>query len=428
MIRKESSEGIGYSVVEQYSIRHVFAAAVPRTGTTLAEQAQDALQTIEKVVGDEGTHGSIVKQAVFLPHESDIPEARQIIHDFYGKDLPATSYIAQPPCCGKLISIEALGVGRGRGLVEIERVSERIVVTRYNDMTLVHCAHFYPESDRGGVYDRTLAAFEKMRIGLESQGLGLEHLLRTWLYLGDIVGPEGDTQRYKELNRARTGLYEGIEFAKGMTLPGFDRIAYPASTGIGTCGRDIVMSSIALSTERDDVKIVPLENPQQISAFDYGRRYGEKSPKFARATAVTLGMCGVIYVSGTASITDSETQHVGDVEGQTWLTLDNIAALIGEGNMAANGLPEMGATLDDMALVRVYVKRPADYEKVKAICDVRLGELPSIYAVADVCRDDLLVEIEGIAFSTRCDRGRQARICNSECPPHGPDGQPGDGP
>ena len=416
MIRKESSEGIGYSVIERHRIRHVFAAAAPRGGTTLAEQADDALQTIERVMEDEGTHRSIVKQDVFVSQARDIPEARRIIHDFYGSDLPATSYIAQPPCNGKLIAIEALGLGRGQE--QILRVSEQVVVTRYNDITCVHCAHFRPLSASGSVYDRTRSAFEQLARAVSSQSLAFDRVIRTWLYLGDIVGPEGETQRYMELNRARTDFFRGIEFGMGMTLPGRDRPIYPASTGIGTDGRDIVMSCIALSTPREDVRVVALENPQQVSAFDYGSRYGQKSPKFARAMAVTQGPCAIIYVSGTASITDSETRHVGDVEGQTWLTLDNIAALISEGNLAAHGLPGMGATLDDMALVRVYVKRAEDYAKVKAVCDVRLGELPSIYAVGDVCRPELLVEIEGIAFSTSCLCGQQSRLYNRECPPH----------
>ena len=94
-------------------------------------------------------------------------------------------------------------------------------------------------------------------------------------YLGDIVGPEGDTQRYKELNRARTDFFRGMKFGEGLTLPGFDRPIFPASTGIGTDGRDIVMSGIAISTPRDDVKVVALENPQQVSAFDYDGRPGE---------------------------------------------------------------------------------------------------------------------------------------------------------
>lgn len=418
MIRIESSEGIGYSVIERHGVRHVFAAAAPRRGTTLAEQAQDALQTIERVVDEEGSHGSIVKQDVFLSQPADLAEARRIIHDFYGRDLPATSYIAQPPCNGKRIAIEALGLGRGRGQEQIVRVSEQVVVTHYNDITCVHCAHFRPSSETGSVYERTRSAFEQLARAVNRQGLAFDRVIRTWLYLGDIVGPEGETQRYMELNRARTDFFRGIKFGKGMTLPGRDRPIYPASTGIGTDGRDIVMSCIALSTPRADVRLVALENPQQVSAFDYDSRFGEKSPKFARAMAVTQGPCAIIYVSGTASITDSETRHVGDVEGQTWLTLDNIAALISEGNLAAHGLPGMGATLDDLAFVRVYVKRAEDYAKVKAVCDVRLGELPSIYAVGDVCRDELLVEIEGIAFSASCLRGQQSRIYNRECPAH----------
>ena len=112
MIRKESSHGIGYSVVELSDTRHVFASAMPRTGTNLHEQAHDALQTIEAVIREEGTRGSIVKQAVFMKDINQIDLCRQIMKDFYGDELPATAYVAQPPCEGKLLEIEALGVGR----------------------------------------------------------------------------------------------------------------------------------------------------------------------------------------------------------------------------------------------------------------------------------------------------------------------------
>ena len=53
--------------------------------------------------------------------------------------------------------------------------------------------------------------------------------------------------------------------------------------------------------------------------------------------------------------------------------------------------------------MRVYIKRREDYAKTKAVCEERLGELPAVYAIADICRPDLLVEIEGIAFS--CPQG-----------------------
>ena len=158
---------------------------------------------------------------------------------------------------------------------------------------------------------------------------------------------------------------------------------------------------MALSSERDDISLVPLENPLQTSAFDYGTEYGRKSPKFARAMTIACGNLATILVSGTASITDAETVFVGDVEGQTRQTLENIAALIDEKNHARHGLPGLGATLADLGLVRVYIKRQEDYAKTKAVCETMLGEVPTIYAVADVCRDDLLVEIEGMAFTER---------------------------
>ncbi len=161
------------------------------------------------------------------------------------------------------------------------------------------------------------------------------------------------------------------------------------------------MSGIALATEREDLKIVRLENPLQTSAFNYGTEYGPESPRFARGLTITQGTSAVIFISGTASITDSETRFVGDVEGQTRQTLENIAQLIGEDNMRRHGLPGLGATLDDVAVARVYVKRQQDCPNVRSVCRAQLGDTPTVCAVADVCRPDLLVEIEGMAFTRR---------------------------
>ena len=46
------------------------------------------------------------------------------------------------------------------------------------------------------------------------------------------------------------------------------------------------------------------------------------------------------------------------------------------------------------------VGHPEDFEACRTVCEKRLGGVPAIYAVADVCRPDLLVEIEGVAFSS----------------------------
>lgn len=398
-IRKVSDDGIGYSVVELNDVRHVFAAAVPRRGVTLRQQADDALRTIEAVNHEEGTRGSIVHQAVFVADVSRIEECRQIIREFYGKELPATSYIPQPPCEGKLLAIEALGVGQGRGEVEIERVSEQLVIARHNGIAWAHCAQVVPQDQGANVYQGALCAFNQIRGLFQGVDVRFDQVIRTWLYLGGIVADDGPTQRYKELNRARTDFFHDIPFLEGR-LPSKPRgPVYPASTGIGTEGRGIMMSAIALATDRTDILAVPLENPRQTAAYDYADHYSPKSPKFSRAMALSCGNYTTIFISGTASITHSETRHIGNAAAQAHETLDNIAALISEENLCGHGLPGLGTTLDSLGLVRVYIKRQSDYAQIRAACEQRLGEMPTIYAVADVCRPELLVEIEGIAFS-----------------------------
>jgi len=77
MIRKQSSNGIGYSIVELNDVRHIFAAAAPRNGGSLAEQTRDALRTIERLIHEKGTCGSIVHQAVFMRQSRQLDECRR---------------------------------------------------------------------------------------------------------------------------------------------------------------------------------------------------------------------------------------------------------------------------------------------------------------------------------------------------------------
>jgi enamine deaminase RidA (YjgF/YER057c/UK114 family) len=420
MIRKESEAGVGYSIAELGDVRHVFVAAGPRQGATIRHQAEDALRTIETLIKEESAPGSIVMQSVFLRNLADEAVCREIMRDFYGKDMPATTYIPQPPCEGKLLAIEALGVGQGRGEVEIIRKNEQTVITRHDGIAWVHVANVHAKTGSGSVYDRTLSAFQSADELLAAAGFRFDEVVRTWLYLGDITGMEGQAQRYRELNRARADFYRNLQFAAGRpkgdgpifadralvalpanigTVPG--KPVFPASTGIGAGGKDVTINCIAMRPDRPGVMLAPLENPRQTSAYDYAHQYGSESPKFCRAMAVVAGDYATTFVSGTASITASETRHMDDVRRQTLETLDNIEALIAAENFRDHGLAGFGAKLGDLALARVYLKRQEDYVQARAICRARLGELPTIYAVGDICRPELLVEIEGMAFSRR---------------------------
>jgi enamine deaminase RidA (YjgF/YER057c/UK114 family) len=401
MIRRAFQEGVGYSVVAMGGVRRLFAAAVPRRAGSLAEQSKEVLQTIATVTQAEGGLGSIVMQSIFLKNIEDQPACRRIVEGFYQKELPATAYIPQPPCDGSLLAIEAWGVGSTDGEVQIERSGDGVVVVRHDGLCWAHLADVRPETAAHPVYDRSLRAFHSAGERLGGAGLKFDDVIRTWLYLGNITGPDGETQRYCELNRARTEFYQDQEFGSGLVRPRSNGRVFPASTGIGTGGDEVAIGCIALRTSRPDVALVPLENPRQTSSCDYGHSYGIASPKFSRAMAVVAGETVTTFISGTASITASETQHIESVQRQTEQTLDNIEALIAAENFDRHGLPGLGATLGDLAFARVYLRRQEGYAAAKAICQARLGRLPVIYVVADICRPELLVEIEGIAFSGR---------------------------
>jgi enamine deaminase RidA (YjgF/YER057c/UK114 family) len=399
-IRRRTGRGLSSAVVELNELRHVFATALPQDGCTLREQAEDALERVATVMAHEDVQRSIVHHTVFVADARQIAPLRQIMREFYGRRLPAISYIPQPPCAGKLLAIEALGLGPNHGDLRIQRVSEQLVIARHHGVRLIFAAHAVPRTSAPGVYEKATCAFQNLRRLLPGAGVHFGHILRAWFYLGGIVADESGYQRYKEFNRARTDFYQGIPFLADRVPESFSGRVFPASTGIGTEGRGIAMSALALATRRSDIVAVPLENPRQTAAYNYAAGYSPQSPKFSRGLALACGPDTMIFVSGTASITHSETRHPGAVVAQTHETLDNITALIAEENLGRHGLPGAGTSLDGLGFVRVYVKRPDDYAKVRRVCESRLGVLPANYVVADVCRPDLLVEVEGIAFAT----------------------------
>ncbi len=400
MIRKELHADAGCSVVEFDGVRRLFATAAPSRGSSLSEQTESALQALQTIFREEADAGAIVMQSVFLKNMGDQAACRQMITEFYGHDLPPTSYIFQPPCDGKLLAIEAWGLGGGSGALHVEYRGSA-AIARHNGAAWAYLADVHPDVAAGPICDRSLSAFRAASQRLHSIGWRFEDVVRTWLYLGNITGEEGQTCRYLELNRARADFYRNLKFAAGLVRREGNNAVFPASTGIGATGDGLEVSCIALRAERPDVALFPLENPLQTSAYDYAHQYGRETPKFVRAMAVATGQLVTTFISGTASITASESRHNDSVEQQTHQTLENIETLIAADSFRRHGLEGAGATLDDLALARVYIKRPEDHGAVRAICSARFGKLPTIYVIGDICRPELLVEIEGIAFSRR---------------------------
>ena len=104
----------------------------------------------------------------------------------------------------------------------------------------------------------------------------------------------------------------------------------------------------------------------------------------------------VLFISGTASIIGHETVHHDSVSLQTRETLANIRAVIDQAVL--KGFPEVDYA-SDLAL-KVYVRRMQDIPVVMDIVREEYGAISEeIVLQADICRTDLLVEIEAVCWS-----------------------------
>src|SRR5690242_18322087 len=209
------------------------------------------------------------------------------------------------------------------------------------------------------------------------------HLQRIWNYLGAINAGDGDGERYRLFCNGR---------ARGLAARGIT--AYPAATAIGHHGRPGLLQVYALcATEPGEA----LENPRQVSAWKYPRQYGPTAPSFARAMQLPGG---ALAISGTAAVIGHASHHAGDVNAQADEAVANLHALLERAALPA---------FDASSPLKVYVRRPQDIEPIRAALARRLDPaVPRILLHGDICRRELLVEIDGWQF------GRESRMGNGE--------------
>lgn len=397
---RDNAARCDFSLIRQKNLRQLFLVAESSVDGDLESRFAEIRDAIVSVLAQQNMLDSAVAVSIFLSDIGQKQFLRQKFFDLFGDNLPAITYVPQTSCFGDSFAVELFAVGNpvdgGKNEIQIDRFDENSVQVFTNDIQVLFCSDIRSSDAPFLSYNRSLDVLKKLQNHLEHRGYDISDLYRTWFYQGHIVAAEGETQRYKELNRARNDLFLNREFITQF-LPQHHRgIAFPASTGIGADDYDLVASCQAIRSERSGLIIVPLENPMQVSAFDYGTIYSPKSPKFSRAMAVVDGTDAKVYISGTASITDSESRFENDPERQTHQTLDNIAALVMPDNLDRHGAKGFGATLEHLAVARVYVKNQADFSIIRAVCERRMPGTPVIYTFADVCRPELLVEIEGI--------------------------------
>jgi len=206
------------------------------------------------------------------------------------------------------------------------------------------------------------------------------HLWRVWNYLDGINQETHGLERYRQFNVGRQDAF--LECHRGATGN------VPAACALGLAGGPLSIAFMAGSTPA-----MAVENPRQVSAYNYPADYGPRSPTFSRAALVTLPGQEILFVSGTASIVGHQTVHPGDVAGQCREAMANVAAVLVEANRQRRSAPFAASELT----YRVYVRHAADFRTVRATLGPLIGSAEVVYVQADICRSDLLLEIEAMA-------------------------------
>jgi chorismate lyase/3-hydroxybenzoate synthase len=229
------------------------------------------------------------------------------------------------------------------------------------------------EATDGGLAACTAEAYGQLVRFLAGQAES--QVLRIWNYLPEINAGEGDGERYKLFCNGRVrGM--GDTFAAG----------FPAATAIGSPTRAQRLQIYLLASGSPGIRV---ENPRQVSAWRYPRQYGPTPPSFARAMRLPAG--DALAISGTAAVVGHASAHQEDLAAQLEETLANLEALLVAGDMPPG--------FDTHSPLKAYVRRASDARAVRDFFRQRLPAVPVLLLHGDVCRRELLVEIDGWRYA-----------------------------
>ncbi|MBN1950456.1 MAG: hypothetical protein JW801_04590 [Bacteroidales bacterium] len=375
---------------------------VPERGDLFSEQLANCVQEIEKYILWTGSQ--LVQQSFFINAENNevyLERYRTIQDSIAGNPVKcSTSIIAQPPARGHEITVELI-------LLTNPSADLRLSYSREGDVNYtVLSSTSSKEIYVGGIspvkpYDpfvkQVEEAFMLLDAILKREGMFFSDISRQWNYVEGILTineVEGDhLQNYQVLNDVRSRYYEMSSFDKG----------YPAGTGIGINAGGILLEIYAVKPHQP-MQIVPIENPIQVNAYDYSEEVlvgnalehnkKKSTPKFERAKFVGRVSLGTVYISGTASIQNEKTIGDEDIAMQARISMENISNLIDRTHLSSLGIKNSGTSR--YKFIRVYIKNRKDVALVISLCDDFYKDIPLHYLLADVCRDNLLIEIEGV--------------------------------
>ncbi|GAI14702.1 unnamed protein product [marine sediment metagenome] len=370
-------------IIESASATEIYISAVPAESASAQNQAEEIFSGISDILRSKKAH--IFAERVFAAQNAMeiLSRARSQAYADLDDGVAPSFLVAKEGLLGpvagvqvhaissdsrpEVISLDQTGCGR------ILRVSGRAFLTLSNisaaTLRSSSLRSKSPQSPQATA--QAQAMMEKADAALKQFGADFLSVPRTWMWLKDILS------WYDDFNHVRTKF-----FTERRLIGAGTRQSMPASTGIGlgpADGGNCAMDLIAVLEPTDCTQYLQAAGKQQC-ALEYGSA-------FSRAARSIMPAGQTVFVSGTASIdADGATTHIGDASGQISTTIGNVRAV----------LADMNCKDEDVVQVAAYCKTT----EVEKIFNASKGALdwPWLTAICDICRPDLLFEIEATAM------------------------------
>lgn len=322
---------------------------------SLFQRVNEALQISE---------AAVVSQEVF----GDTARGMTAFRKVFGEVRWPLTWIEQPPGQERRVIGTQVWAVHGTTPTRL-RVNGRVLgsVLDFPEAQVCRLGGLLPEDQAASDEDQAYSVFQVMQSALETVEMDFSEVLRTWFYNRDIL------DWYGEFNKARSRFFEERNVFDGL-VPASTGIAGFTNTKAALCGE-----LVAVQPKEGWLVVQPVPSPLQCPALAYGSA-------FSRAVEYSTPRHKRIWVSGTASIApEGHTVHLGDTKAQTELTLDVVDAI----------LKSRGFEWQGVSRALCYVKYAEEIPLCREVLKGRgLADMPAIYLGCDVCRDDLLFEIE----------------------------------
>ena len=340
-------------------------------------------------------------------HEAHRSVVGRAVEAFYGAAAPLYTYVAQPSLFGPL-------------LMEVH-AADASVPLQHKQLAGIPYLTFEDDCGKQLFVGSICSADPSAPVDLQAAGcfaiagdilkaeqMPVDSIVRQWNYIERITECDGDVQRYQAFNDARSAFYGTAGWPDG----------YPAATGIGTRAGGIQIDLEAMVPHHPACRPVPIDNRMQTAAHAYsgkvlqnGGQPRRTTPKFERAKLLWTNTDeAVLALSGTAAIRGEQSKGALNARQQTEITLEHILHLAGQAG--EKGLISPADGRYGLQMLRVYVKHAADAGCVRETVEAQCPGIPCIFVQADICREELLVEIEGWAlFTTRSRPCGRAGAC-----------------